>query len=154
MFFGDLLIDKEVKYLYKKAIPILSILFAVILFFCSNIIPVSAYDISAEDAIITTEITPRFTTISSTTTSFNISGLNARIEVTLVSQYSTSLSIKVDLEKSVSGGYKVVDTWTKTGSGTIIELEQSKLINPLNNYRIKITCTAGSETTTLYRYPA
>ena len=100
-----------------------------------------------------TAITPRFSTISTVATSFTISGLNSTSSVVLSAQYSTSLSIKIELQKEKSSGYETIETWTKTGTGTVISLEEDRLINVFSEYRIKVTCKAGSETHVTYDYP-
>lgn len=98
-------------------------------------------------------VTPRFTTISSVATSFTISGLNSTSSVALKAQYSTSLSIKIELQKEKSSGYETIETWTKSGTGTYLGLEETRLINVFSEYRIKVTCKAGSETHVTYDYP-
>ncbi len=99
------------------------------------------------------EIMPCFTTISAVSTSFTISGLNSTSFVVLTSQYSTSLYIKIEFQKEESTGYKTLETWTKSGTGTYLALEETRLINIFADYRIKVTCTAGSETYTVFDYP-
>lgn len=98
-------------------------------------------------------VMPRFTTISAVATSFTISGINSTSSVSLSSQYSTSLYIKIELQKEKSTGYETIETWTKSGTGTVLLLEEDRLINIFSDYRIKVTCTAGSETYTKYDYP-
>lgn len=99
------------------------------------------------------EIMPCFTTINSVATSFTISGLNSTSYVLLTSQYSTSLYIKIEFQKEESTGYKTLETWTKSGTGTTLAIEETRLINIFADYRIKVTCTAGSETYTKFDYP-
>lgn len=98
-------------------------------------------------------VMPCFTTISSVATSFTISGLNSTSSVTLTSKVSTSLYIKIEFQKETSTGYETLETWTKSGTGTILVLEETRLINVFCDYRIKVTCTAGGETHTTYDYP-
>ncbi len=99
------------------------------------------------------EIMPCFSTINSVATSFTISGLNSTSTVVLTSQYSTSLYIKIEFQKEESTGYKTLETWTKSGTGTTLALEETRLVNIFADYRIKVTCTAGSETYTKFDYP-
>lgn len=99
------------------------------------------------------EVMPCFVSINSVATSFTISGINSTSSVVLSSQYSTSLYIKIELQKEKSTGYETIETWTKSGTGTMLGLEETRLINVFSNYRIKVTCTAGSETYTKYDYP-
>lgn len=98
-------------------------------------------------------VMPCFTTISTVATSFTISGLNSTSSVALTAQYSTSLSIKIEFQKETSTGYETLETWTKSGTGMYLSLEETRLINVFCDYRIKVTCTAGSETHTTYDYP-
>ncbi len=99
------------------------------------------------------EIAPCFTTISAVSTSFTISGLNSTSSVILTSKVSTSLYIKIEFQKEESTGYKTLETWTKSGTGRTLVLEETRLINIFADYRIKVTCTAGSETYTKFDYP-
>ncbi len=99
------------------------------------------------------DVMPCFSIISTVSTSFTISGLNSTSTVVLTSQYATSLSIKIELQKEKSTGYETLETWTKSGTGTTLVLEETRLINVFSNYRIKVTCTAGSETHVKYDYP-
>ena len=98
-------------------------------------------------------VMPCFTTIDAVATSFTISGLNSTSSVLLTSKVSTSLYIKIELQKEKSSGYETIETWTKSGTGTYLSLEEDRLINVFSNYRIKVTCKAGSETHTKYDYP-
>lgn len=98
-------------------------------------------------------VMPCFTTISAVATSFTISGLNSTSSVSVSAQYSTSLYIKIEFQKETSTGYETLETWTKSGTGTYLALEKTRLINVFCDYRIKVTCTAGSETHTTYDYP-
>ena len=99
------------------------------------------------------EVMPYFTTISSVATGFSISGLNSTSSVLLTAKTSTSLYIKIELQKEKSSGYETIETWTKSGTGTVLSLEETRLINVFSNYRIKVTCTAGSESHIKYDYP-
>lgn len=114
-----------------------------------SIFSICAYAESTEEPVAT----PRFTTISSVATSFTISGLNSTSSVSLTSKYSTTLSIKIELQKEKSSGYETIETWTKSGTGRTLSLEEDRLINVFSEYRIKVTCTAGGETHVKYDYP-
>ena len=95
---------------------------------------------------------PRYSTIASYSVGFDVSGFDLTSTVTLSAQCKTSLKIVVYLQKETSSGYETVKTWTKTGTGYILTLEESATANIFLNYRIKVTMTAGSETITVYRY--
>ncbi len=98
-------------------------------------------------------IMPCWSTISTISTSFVISGINSTSTVLLCSQYEASLHIKIELQKLSSGTYKTIETWTKTTTDTSVVLEKTRLINAFCDYRIKVTCIAGSETHVTYDYP-
>lgn len=100
-----------------------------------------------------TPIMPRWSVIDGIGTSFVISGLNSTSTVSLTAQYSTSLYIKIEFQKEESTGYKTLETWEKSGTGTMLLLEETRLINIFADYRIKVTCTAGGETHVKYDYP-
>lgn len=129
----------------KKAISILLIL--TMLFSCFAIMS-SAVETEDENVVM-----PRFTTISSVSTSFTISGINSTSTVILTAKKSTSLYIKIELQKEKSTGYETIETWTKSGTGISLGLEETRLINVFSDYRIKVTCTAGGETHVTYDYP-
>lgn len=128
----------------KQAISTV-LIFTLLLSLCS----ISTFAESNEENIVM----PRWSTISSVATSFTISGLNSTSSVALSAQYSTSLSIKIELQKEKSSGYETIETWTKSGTGKTLSLEETRLINIFSEYRIKVTCKAGSETHVTYDYP-
>lgn len=129
----------------KKSISILLIL--TMLF--SSFVIMSSAAVAEEENVVQ----PRFTTIQSVSTSFTISGLNSTSSVVLISKVSTSLYIKIELQKEKSSGYETIETWTKSANGYSLALEETRLINVFSDYRIKVTCKAGSETHTTYDYP-
>lgn len=96
---------------------------------------------------------PYFTTISSTTHSINISGIKATCTATVRSQKSTTLKLKMELQKKKSGVYSTVKTWEHSKTGTSLSASESRNINILYDYRLKTTFTAGSESTVSYAYP-
>ena len=130
----------------KKAVSILLIL---TMLFSTFAISSSATVVEEENVVM-----PRFTTIQSVSTSFTISGLNSTSYVALLSQYTAILFIKIELQKkNSSGSYETIETWTKSGTGTILTLEKTRLINAFSDYRIKVSCTAASESFVTYDYP-
>lgn len=129
----------------KKSVSILLILTMMFSIFAIN----SSAETTDEDY----GVMPCFSVISSVATSFTISGINSTAAVVLNAQYSTSLYIKIELQKEKSTGYETLETWTKSGTGKSLALQESRLINIFSDYRIKVTCTAGSETHVTYDYP-
>ncbi|MBR0541657.1 MAG: hypothetical protein IJK26_05555 [Clostridia bacterium] len=98
-------------------------------------------------------INERYQVIFNHTSGINIIGLSAECNASMGAQYSTSLSITMELQKLSSGSYSTIKTWTKSKTGTSIELEESKVVNILNSYRLKTTFTAGNETVVVFSYP-
>ena len=129
----------------KKSVSILLIL---TMLFSSFVVMSSAAVVEDDYGVM-----PCFTTISSVDTGFTISGINSTSSVLLTAKTSTSLYIKIELQKEKSSGYETIETWTKSGTGVTLLLEETRLINVFSNYRIKVTCKAGSETHTKYDYP-
>lgn len=105
------------------------------------------------DTPVDAEIPERYSVISSGSYNLSISGLTATCYGSLKAQYSTSLKIKLELQKKSSGTYSTIKTWSDSKTGVSITLSGSKTINPLSSYRLKVTFTAGSETVTYYDYP-
>ncbi len=129
----------------KKSLSVVLILTMLFSIFAINS---SAATVEEENTIM-----PRWSVINAVSTSFTISGLNSTSSVSLTSQYSTSLYIKIEFQKEESTGYKTLETWEKSGTGTMLALEETRLINIFADYRIKVTCTAGGETHTTFDYP-
>lgn len=100
------------------------------------------------------QIMPRLSVISSTSTTFSISGITATCKARLFTSSSASLSIKMELQKYSSGSYSTVQTWSVSGSGTSLTDSRTKTINVLYDYRLKVTYKAGSETSVTYKYPS
>lgn len=99
------------------------------------------------------EIPVRYSVISSNSYGIIISGLKATCTGRLTASYSTTVKIKLELQKKSSGTYSTIKTWSDSRTGTSLGLSGSKIINPLSDYRLKATFTAGSETVTRYDYP-
>ena len=95
----------------------------------------------------------RYSVISANSYNIYISGLKATCSGSLTAQYSTTVKIKLELQKKSGGTYSTIKTWSDSRTGVTISLDGSKIINPLSDYRLKATFTAGSETVTRYDYP-
>lgn len=134
------------KNILKKSLSIL--LCMIIMFSAFSVLLVSnAAETESESTIM-----PRYSTIAGYGVGFDVSGFTATANANLTSQVSTSLKIVIYLQKETSDGYETVKTWTETGTGYGIALEESASANIFCNYRIKVVMTAGSETITVFRY--
>ena len=130
----------------KNVIKLLSLIMALLMTFSAGTVALAETDDSSDN-----EIVYRFTTIGSTAVGFSISGLTASCSAKLSSKYSTSLYIKMELQKKSGGSYSTVKTWTKSYNGTGTTLNGSKVINPLSTYRLKVTFKADNETFVTYK---
>ena len=131
----------------KYSFKILSVIMAMIMALSFGSVAFAESGDATDD-----EINYRYSTIGATAVGFDINGLTAECSAMLNAKYSTSLHIKMELQKKSSGSYSTVKTWTKSATGVTTTLEGSKIINPLSTYRLKVTFTAGSETITRYKY--
>lgn len=91
--------------------------------------------------------------ISTNTCSLKISGINSTSIAKMTVAKSMALSIKMELQKVKSGTYTTIETWSSSKTGVTISMEETRLINMLATYRLKVTFTAGSETIIRYAYP-
>lgn len=99
-------------------------------------------------------ISPAYTTIDSNSAYIRISGIKAECNANMVSQVTTTLKIKMELQKEKSTGYETVETWSTSRTNNTIYLSASRNINIFSDYRLKVTYTAGSETIVVYAYPS
>lgn len=97
-------------------------------------------------------ITPLYTNISYNTANIIISGIKAECKATVKANKTVNLTIKMELQKEKSNGYETVETWTSSKTGIYLAMSESRNINILSTYRLKVTFTAGSETEVVYRY--
>lgn len=98
------------------------------------------------------EICPCYVNIDRAFANLDISGIKANCSATISANNSMNLKIVMELQKSKSSGYETVETWTSSKTGTYLAMTESRLINVLSDYRLKITFTAGNETEVVYKY--
>lgn len=122
---------------------IFAILFSVLLVFSSCI---------AANADTNDNLSTCYAEINSRDASLTISGIKATCKASLFAKKSTALKIKMELQKKKSDGYETVETWTKSGNGLKLDLQETRNINRFSKYRIKATFTAGSEKEVVYQY--
>lgn len=97
------------------------------------------------------EISPFYVNISMYSTNLNVSGIKAICSASIQSKKSMVLKIKMELQKEKSNGYKTVETWSSSKTGTYLSLSESRNINIFYDYRLKVTFTSGSETKVVYK---
>ena len=122
---------------------IFAILFSVLLVFSSCI---------AANADTNDNLSTCYTEINSRDVHLTISGIKATCKASLFAKKPTALKIKMELQKKKSDRYETVETWTKSGNGLKLDLQETRNINRLSKYRIKATFTAGSEKEVVYQY--
>ena len=98
------------------------------------------------------EVAPLYVNILSHRENIEISGIKAKCTAKLKSQNSVPLKIKMELQKEKSKSYETVETWTSSKTGTLLAMSESRNINVLCKYRLKVTFTAGKETEVVYKY--
>ena len=98
------------------------------------------------------DATPYYVNISSADAYMTTSGIKTTCSASLSSKRSLSLKIKMEHQKKKSSGYETVETWSSSKTGTYLSMSESRNINILCDYRLKVTFTAGSETEVVYRY--
>lgn len=130
-------------------LKVLSCLLAV-LCLCSSMVFGQA---KVAEAAMPDEIMPLYTTIASTSHGIVISGIKATCSATVSAQKSTTLKLKMELQKKKSGAYSTIETWEHSKTGVSLSASESRNINILSDYRLKTTFTAGSESTVSYAYP-
>lgn len=122
---------------------IFAILFSVLLVFSSCI---------AANGDTNDNLSTCYTEINSRDASLTISGIKATCKASLFAKKPTALKIKMELQKKKSDRYETVETWTKSGNGLKLDLQETRNINRFSKYRIKATFTAGSEKEVVYQY--
>lgn len=93
------------------------------------------------------------TNITLNSCQLSISGINSNMSATMKTNTSMSLSIKMELQKLKSGTYTTIETWNASKTGASLSMSETRLINVLSTYRLKVTFKAGSETLVRYAYP-
>lgn len=81
-----------------------------------------------------------------------ISGITLYASANVTAKNSMALSIKIEVQKLKNGVYSTIETWNASKTGYSLSLENHRAINIFSTYRIKVTFTAGGESTTLYDY--
>ena len=97
-------------------------------------------------------VSPYYLNISNVSATLTISGVKATCTASVKANSSVKLSIKMELQKEKSSGYETVETWTTSKTGVSLSISETRLINALSDYRLKVTFTAGSETQVVYKY--
>ena len=103
-------------------------------------------------AVINDDAIPCYTYISYYVAALDISGIKSECTASIRANQVVNLTIKMELQKEKSSGYETVETWTSSKTGTFLAMSESRNINVLCDYRLKVTFTAGTETEVIYKY--
>lgn len=98
------------------------------------------------------ELAPCYINITDKNESITISSIKATCSANMSTNRTMRLTIKMELQKKKSNGYETVKTWTSSKTGTTLSMSESRNINALCTYRLKVTYTAGSEQVVAYKY--
>ena len=131
----------------KYTVKVISVLMAALM-----VLSVGTIAFAEPDDTADMEIVYRYNSIGSTAILLEISGITAHCSAKLSSQYSTSLYIKMELQKYNGNAYSTIQTWTASRTGTVLTIGKTKTINPSNSYRLKVTFKADNETVVRYDY--
>lgn len=133
----------------SKAVKISNTLISVLLSFLILIGLTSVANASVNE---NNEVTPYYVNIADKNETFTISNIKATCSASMSTSRSMQLTIKMELQKKKSNGYETVKTWTSSKKGTNLSISESRNINVLCTYRLKVTYTAGSEKVVAYKY--
>ena len=97
-------------------------------------------------------ISPCYSSIDKNYAQLDITGVKAKCFASLSTKSPKNLKIVMELQKKKSNGYETVKTWTSSKTGTRLSMSESRNINALCTYRLKVTYTAGSEQVVAYKY--
>lgn len=95
---------------------------------------------------------PYYVNIKSPYAAITKSGITVIVTAKLVAQKSMQLKIVMELQKKKSDRYETIKTWSASKTGTRLAMSEKRNINILCDYRLKVTFTAGNETSVVYRY--
>lgn len=95
---------------------------------------------------------PYYVNIKSPYAAITKSGITVTATAKLVAQKSMQLKIVMELQKKKSDRYETIKTWSASKTGTRLAMSEKRNINILCDYRLKVTFTAGNETSVVYRY--
>lgn len=98
------------------------------------------------------ELAPCYINIANKSESITISSIKATCAASMSTNRTMRLTIKMELQKKKSNGYETIKTWTSSKTGTRLSMSESRNINALCTYRLKVTYTAGNEQVVAYKY--
>lgn len=86
------------------------------------------------------------------TASLTKNGITVIAQANISAKEKMQLKIVMELQKKKSDRYETIKTWSASKTGTRLAMSEKRNINILCDYRLKVTFTAGNETSVVYRY--
>ena len=126
--------------------------FVAIIMICSTLfsaIPTYAND---SDNTVQDELIETLSNAKAIIPTLTVSGITAHCTVKVSASKSYLIKATMELQKKKSSGYKTVETWRSSKTGTSLYFSEKRNINNLCTYRLKARITVGSETHILYAY--
>ncbi|MGN0005011.1 MAG: hypothetical protein ACI37Z_03390 [Candidatus Gastranaerophilaceae bacterium] len=144
---------RKIKRFKNIAALILSVL---MLLGCDKVMAYTEAPIENESVITQAQeisAQPYYVNISSIAGNIYISGVKVYLNTTVVAKNSNSnIAVTQYLERKDGSSYTIVDYWSDSCTGSILEMNNSRLCNVLKEYRLRAVVTVGTEKTTIYRY--
>lgn len=144
---------RTIKKFKKIAALILSVL---MLLGCDKVMANTEMPVENESVITQAQevsAQPYYVNISSIAGNIYISGVKVYLNTTVVAKNSNSnIAITQYLERKDGSSYTIVDYWSDSCTGSVLEMNNSRLCNVLKEYRLRAVVTVGTEKTTIYRY--
>ncbi len=94
----------------------------------------------------------RFTYIKTYNCDLSISGITAACSAAVKTISACYISMTMELQKQKSVGYETVKSWSDSTTGTSLSMSETRTINVFSTYRLKVSITAGSDSTVIYDY--
>lgn len=129
----------------KKISVIISVVMTVIM-------TLSAGFVSYAKAVDDNTVQPYYVNIKSPYAVITKSGITVTATAKLTTKKSMQLKIVMELQKKKSDKYETIKTWSASKTGIQLSMSEKRNINILCDYRLKVTFTAGNETSVVYRY--
>lgn len=132
-----------------KAVKTSNVLISVLLSFLILVCLTSVTNASVNE---NNELAPCYINIADKNETLTISNIRATCSANMSTTRTMQLTIKMELQKKKSNGYETIKTWTSSKTGTSLSMSESRNINALCTYRLKVTYTAGDEKVVAYKY--
>ena len=83
----------------------------------------------------------------------HVSGVTAKVSVTVVTVRNAAISVTTTLQRNMNGKWQTLESWSKTGAGMALSDEHGRFIEPGGAYRAVIRIRVGADDLKVYAYP-